>query len=347
MQLFPSDSLITANPAPTKGRAADPLGPASPATAILVPALRAQHRRAWLAMARIEADTPPDERGPLYASAARALCLAKRPLLARRALQAALTLDDPTATGLSYLWSGSGTGLGRGREMDGADAADAADAQCDRVACLVEAGRMHRARTAVERALSGCPHHAEARRWLDQLTNPLPLAHDLRPQPGLAWLSPCRLRRRVLGGLWTRPAPSHSPLRRLQLPGILTRVLGTDAPLSAEAALDHLATRLRTGLPVGNTAHKAWLQVRGLAPEKTLHAALWLCLLPPHDPGLVQVQRACAAVLKTAGIAPAVAVRRRAPVQLALPMQRVGTGVGHSAGRLGQVSYRGRRFWSD
>ena len=277
-----------------------------PFETILAPALRGEDATTRTRIAAI----PAAAGDPWFAVAARAMWALGEPTAGRRAMHRALDQGGPQADALASL-ACPDPSAPLARRRAATDPAIRADAACDLAWRHLQAGDRGAAAGAIEHALHDAPHHAEARHWWDWLQSPgepvqavialsrsRPAPRDARalcPQPSLGWFSPERWWRRVVGGLWSRPAPGGSALRRLQAWGIVSRALGSELAYArmpqahprvlAERALDRAQSRARQGRCPADAAAEAWRLMGRVAPDTLLPMAKALTRLGADHPG--------------------------------------------------------------
>jgi tetratricopeptide (TPR) repeat protein len=277
-----------------------------PYPTLLTPALRGDRAAVHTALAATH-DTDDDA---TLTAAARALFALGDRRDATRWLRRALDRGGPQADALASV-SLPDPSAALARRLGDPDPAIRADAACDMAWRRLRAGDRSAAGDAIEHALRMAPHHAEARHWWDWLQDSGDPVGDLAaldagggtsrdaralcPRVDLGWLSPERWWRRIMGGLWSRPAPGGTALHRLQRWGVVSRALAADAcyrrlpfehPLAAaERTLDRARSRARQDRCPADAAQEAWRLVGRVAPDALVPMARALTRLGAEHPG--------------------------------------------------------------
>jgi hypothetical protein len=231
----------------------------------------------------------PDGDG--LAVGARALYVLGRGKEADRFVEKAIEAGGEEAEALATLLRPQGIERARLRMLRCGRAGERADAACDLALLQLQRGDAIAAGAAVEEARTLCPDHTEAARWrrfLREAEDPLALvkegmrgggrlagtpcgrdAVELVPVRMSGWISPERLRARVLGGVPRElRAPAGCALGRLQdagrhafvfaMPGEHAR-LPADHPLATlEVVADELMARVGEGRPARDDARGLW-----------------------------------------------------------------------------------------
>jgi hypothetical protein len=288
---------------------------------IFLPATFGETACALDAIDNIDHAAPPGRRGAFLAVSARTLELLGRPAEAARMAERAFTIGGDEADALATFVRPSGEATALRRMAEAEDPGDRADAACDLALLRLRRGDGPGASEAIARAEAACADHAEAARWrrfLRDASDPValvraasdprrarrartPAARDAVELSALrrnGWMSPERVRRRVLGapGPFGRglPGGARDRLRQAGLAGFHFALeteydeFEADHPLvGLEAVADALRSHVQEGRDGAGLARRLWDEACAFDDTAAEDAAHLLVALATQDRRLV------------------------------------------------------------